>query len=176
MIEVTEINRDAYNVLAMDLSLNSPALVVLRVEQSGIYFIDYLNIKNARVRSFDREKLSNIFYGVQEIYDRYEVKYIVREKGFDRYPRSTQQLYKVFGVVDLSLYFLGWKEPIYEIAPTTVKKYITGSGRASKKEVMDKVYSFVRLDKTEIDIDNDDISDAVAVGVTFINEYKIGVD
>lgn len=58
----------------------------------------------------------------------------VREKGFSRFPHETQALFKVVGVADLA----AWQKcrAVYEeIAPTAVKKLLSGSGKASKEEV-----------------------------------------
>lgn len=49
--------------------------------------------------------------------------------------------------------------PVYGYAPNTVKKYFYGSGRASKEDML---YECQRRFK-ELDIDNDNESDAVAV-------------
>lgn len=58
----------------------------------------------------------------------------VREKGFSRFPHETQVLFKVVGVTDLA----AWQKcraAYEEIAPSAVKKLLTGSGKASKEEV-----------------------------------------
>ena len=58
----------------------------------------------------------------------------VREKGFSRFPRETQALFKVIGVADL----VAWQKKraeYHEIAPTTIKKLLTGSGKATKEDV-----------------------------------------
>jgi len=63
-----------------------------------------------------------------------DVAVFVREKGFSRFPHETQVLFKVVGIVDLA----AWRQcktQFEEIAPTTVKKLLTGSGKASKEEV-----------------------------------------
>ena len=63
-----------------------------------------------------------------------DVAVFVREKGFSRFPHETQVLFKVVGIVDLA----AWRQcktQFVEIAPTTVKKLLTGSGKASKEEV-----------------------------------------
>ena len=74
-----------------------------------------------------------------EIYDlitelAVDVAVFVREKGFSRFPHETQALFKVVGVADLAAWTTCRTECV-EIAPTTVKKLLTGSGKASKEEV-----------------------------------------
>lgn len=58
----------------------------------------------------------------------------VREKGFSRFPHESQALFKVIGIADL----VAWQNhrcEYHELAPTTVKKLLTGNGKASKSEV-----------------------------------------
>lgn len=58
----------------------------------------------------------------------------MREKGFFRFPHETQALFKVMGVADL----VAWQKQrteYIEIAPTTIKKLLTGSGKATKEDV-----------------------------------------
>ena len=63
-----------------------------------------------------------------------DVAVFVREKGFSRFPHETQALFKVVGVADLAVWTTCRTEFV-EIAPTTVKKMLIGSGKASKEEV-----------------------------------------
>lgn len=76
---------------------------------------------------------------LSEIYDlitelAVDVAVFVREKGFSRFPHETQALFKVVGVADLAV----WNKhrcAFVECAPSTVKKALTGSGKAGKAEV-----------------------------------------
>lgn len=103
-----------------------------------------------------------------EIYDlitelAVDVAVFVREKGFSRFPHETQALFKVVGISDLA----AWKmcnAEFVEIAPTTVKKTLTGSGKASKAEVAAALERYV----SRIEYAKDDESDAVAVGITWM--------
>ena len=103
-----------------------------------------------------------------EIYDQIteltvDVAVFVREKGFSRFPHETQALFKVVGISDLA----AWKTcgtEFVEIAPTTVKKALTGSGKASKEEVAAVLEQYVGRQEYA----TDDESDAVAVGITWM--------
>ena len=102
-----------------------------------------------------------------EIYDQIteltvDVAVFVREKGFSRFPHETQALFKVVGISDLA----AWKTcgtEFVEIAPTTVKKTLTGSGKASKEEVAAVLERYVGRQEYA----TDDESDAVAVGLSW---------
>jgi len=97
-----------------------------------------------------------------------DVAVFVREKGFSRFPHETQALFKVVGVADLA----AWKAygtEFVEIAPTTVKKLLTGSGKANKDEVAAALDKYIGEQQFEAD----DESDAAAVGIAWLirNSY-----
>ena len=102
-----------------------------------------------------------------EIYDlitelAVDVAVFVREKGFSRFPHETQALFKVVGVADLAAWTTCQTEFV-EIAPTTVKKLLAGSGKATKEEVATALETYVGNHKYEVD----DESDALAVGIAW---------
>lgn len=92
----------------------------------------------------------------------------VREKAFSRFARETQVLNKVVGIADL----VAWQQSMAifnEIAPTTVKKLLTGSGKAEKVTVAKALerYLDTQVYKT------DDESDAAAVGVAWLLQNNL---
>ncbi len=60
---------------------------------------------------------------------------------------------------------------LLEVAPTTIKKTVTGSGQARKKEVMSMVCRILRL---PFPIQPDDIADALAAAITgyFLSQQR----
>ena len=105
--------------------------------------------------------LSEIYEMITEL--AVDVAVFVREKGFSRFPHETQALFKVVGVADLAAWITSRTEFV-EFAPTTVKKLLTGSGKASKEEVAAALESYVGGQT----YDSDDESDAVAVGLAWL--------
>lgn len=104
---------------------------------------------------------------LSEIYDlitelAVDVAVFVREKGFSRFPHETQALFKVVGIADLAAWRTCRTEFV-EIAPTTVKKLLAGSGKATKEEVATALETYVGNHKYEVD----DESDALAVGIAW---------
>ena len=91
-----------------------------------------------------------------------DVAVFVREKGFSRFPHETQALFKVVGAADLAAWTICRTEFV-EIAPTTVKKLLAGSGKATKEEVATALETYVGNHKYEVD----DESDALAVGIAW---------
>ena len=95
---------------------------------------------------------------------KYPPSVAVIEQGFYRFHLATQQLYKVQGIANLAYYDI----PIVYFSPISVKKAVTGNGRASKDEVAEAVlkkYSGVTV------LDNDQ-SDAIAIGATYFQNIK----
>lgn len=88
---------------------------------------------------------------------------LVREKGFFKFPAETQVLCKVVGVTDLYAWAFGHRE-FAEIAPSAVKKLVTGKASANKEEVAAALESYVGKQ----DYACDDESDAVAVGIAWL--------
>lgn len=103
-----------------------------------------------------------------EIYDlitelAVDVAVFVREKGFSRFPHETQALFKVNGVADLAAWRVCNTE-FAEIAPTTVKKLLTGSGKSNKSEVAAALEKYIGKQSFK----TDDESDAAAVGIAWL--------
>ena len=89
----------------------------------------------------------------------------MRERGFSRFGAETQCIFKVVGVADLLLW--KWDRRVFsEIAPTSIKKLITGSGKSNKTKVAASLEKYVGKQEYACD----DESDAVAVGVAWLIE------
>lgn len=154
-------------ILAMDLSLNGSAFAVLQVYSKTVRIIELVLVDNSKIPANQLpEKLANIYFNLDELFQKYTITDIVREKGFHRYNKVTQKLYKVVGVVDFTLYCNGFNKIITEITPMTVKKIVGGNGHCSKDEVAQGINKFLcRTQKNKVFYETDDLSDAVAVGI-----------
>ena len=86
----------------------------------------------------------------------------VRERGFSRFAAETQALYKVIGVADLT----AWENELMyqEIAPVSVKKWLTGNAKAKKDAVAAALIEYVGQQSYACD----DESDAVAGGIAWL--------
>ena len=119
------------------------------------------HLNNRGEKKFHGQILAEIYDLITEL--AVDVTVFVREKGFSRFPHETQALFKVVGVADLAAWRVCNTEFI-EIAPTTVKKLFTGSGKASKDEVAAELKKYIG----EQHFETDDESDDVAVGITWL--------
>ena len=76
---------------------------------------------------------------------------------------DADRLFRVGGVMDVALWQV--KSTIfYDLGATTIKKQVTGNGRASKQEVAKNLDKYVG----EQEYATNDESDAIAVGIAYL--------
>ncbi|MEC0037208.1 crossover junction endodeoxyribonuclease RuvC [Bacillus cereus] len=154
--------------LGLDLSLASAGVAIIDLEDGNLDLVHKFRIKtNPRQRHGQRLhviatelKKASIEFAPFDT--------IIREKGFSRFAQTTQALFKVVGISDLVL--RDYK--IEEISPTTIKRVMTGDGKADKAAVEKAVRRYLNLRDDFIFI-SDDESDACAVILTHLVENKI---
>ena len=147
-------------IWALDLSLRNSGFCV---------FDDKRNILQigsipTTAKDSDGVRLKTIADSLIKVSKKFPADIIIIEKGFFRFYKASQQLNKVLGLVN----YLFWDIKQVYYAPTTIKKTITGSGKAKKEEVKDCVL----LEYPNISIENDDESDALAVGLTYFKKTE----
>ena len=159
-------------VLGMDLSLNGTGFAVVEHKDDGTIFIHetcyrvvelcFVNNKGKYAKLSHGDRLKRIADELIRILNTYKIDIVVREKGFTRFNKATQVLYKVHGVIDyiLALYGQGIKE-VDPVSPTTIKKQIAGTGKADKILVMQGLDKYVG----HLDYETNDLSDATACAV-----------
>lgn len=144
------------------MSLSSPGYAILEVRDKQPYLVEKGHVKT-NTKKPHGYRLKQVEDVLAELRDRYEYKAIIRERGFSRFPRTTQTLFKVVGICDLV--FKDVK--IVEIPPTTVKKQVTGNGKADKEDVEKAVRKLLKL-HGNTRFATDDESDACAVCLAYL--------
>lgn len=87
----------------------------------------------------------------------------VRERACTSHYMDADRLFRVGGVMDVALWQV--KSTIfYDLGATTIKKQVTGNGRASKQEVAKNLDKYVG----EQEYATNDESDAIAVGIAYL--------
>lgn len=150
-------------ILAIDSSLACPAFAVL------LFDLDNRTVEVVKLAHIKTNSKKSTGYRLSQIngllgdllYDQ-DFDGVVMEKGFNRFAVATQQIQRTVGVLMHRMWVEGEYE-VAEIAPTTVKKALTGSGKASKQEVADALESYVG----KIKYANNDESDATGVGIAY---------
>lgn len=156
----------------MDLSLNLPAYAIIDIVK-GKALIRETRFTNNKIIGGSKVptaiRLKHIADDIEKIFKDYpDIDAVVREKGFSRYANTTQILFRVVGVSDLKVYEGTGITEIAEIAPTTVKRLIAGDGKANKDEVAEGVREFLVPAQKDYEFESDDVSDAIAVGISYM--------
>lgn len=154
-------------VLGLDVSMNSTGWAVLGIKGQDVRLIDSGIIK-ANTKQSHGKRLQNQRENFKEIVEKYKPKYVAREAGFSRHVKSTQTLFKAYGVTEE--FFAEYD--LVEYAAATIKKVVTGNGRASKPEVEKAVRSILNLPEDYV-FQSDDESDAMAIGITIVEKHNI---
>lgn len=159
-----------YFVLGADLSLKRPGFCLLRVKNID----NEVEITDIKLYSVDNKTDKKKCHGelLEDIRDKFvdivfppkANLYAVRETEimFQKVP-SERSLSKVVGLIDW-MYWKIYKKEWFSIYPTTIKKLITGSGKAEKQEVADSLDKYLGKQ----DYRCDDESDAAAVAVAWL--------
>lgn len=165
--------------MGIDQSMSSTGVAVVKMHPDETF--ELLHAEEIRTSSKVKGKkvphgkrLNIIGERLLDIYDMYDVDYVVREQGIMRHINATKVLFKVVGMVEYVIY---QKKPVEmpEIGITTAKKFITGSGRAEKSEMEIGVRNILNIDdpdyfKTSRGRLQDDIVDAVALALTHFSK------
>lgn len=147
-------------ILGLDLSLTCPGFAVVEIRNGKPKLLES-GIVKAIPKQSQVDKIKRIAAHLLRLKMDYEIDVVVRESGFVRYNRTTKILERVVGATMLTL-----GGEIHEIPPTSIKKAVTGNGKATKQEVEVAVRSLLNLPK-DFKFKSDDESDSCAVALAF---------
>lgn len=159
---------EEYKVIGADLSLKLPGFCLLSVKNGLITDVKLMSVNNKNSKNKTHGELLNdiisAFTKFCETYcPEFDALYLVRENEIMHVKvPSERSLSKVVGVMDWVAY--GTKKEWYSIYPVTVKKLITGSGKAEKSEVAKALEYYIGKQ----DYKSDDESDAAAVAIAWL--------
>ena len=159
---------DEYKVLGADLSLKRPSFCLLSIKNeegtAKITDIKFKTIDNKTKVKPHGMLLDEIFDGFASIWPYGFTIFAVRETEImKKKVPSERSLSKVVGLMDWTLW-RHMQEEWYSIYPTTIKKLITGNGKAEKSEVAAGLEKYIG----KIDYKCDDESDAAAVAIAWL--------
>jgi len=185
--------------LGLDISAKSTGVTILdRDDLTGrlsLVYVTHIDIPasvgyGANKTSFtDGQRLAILNDSLYEILDRFNPQVFIKEglgANMNKF-RSVSLVSKATGVVERVCQSWWGKEPleIHAYPPMTIKKEVTGSGKADKEEVMKAIftlfgtehYSFV-LSKRKGDTEkrpyfNDDETDSTAAIITHFRKNNI---
>lgn len=147
-------------ILGLDLSLSCPGYAVIEIRNGKPKLLES-GIVKANPKQSQVDKIKRIAAHLYRLKMDYDIDVVVRESGFVKHNKTTKILERVVGGVMLTL-----GGEIHEIPPTSIKKAVAGSGKATKQEVEVAVRSLLSLPK-DFKFKSDDESDAMAVALAF---------
>lgn len=153
-------------IFALDPSLSASGWALVKVGDGSIQLIDCGEIKTNPKQSHG-ERLRVIRETLKTKIDGVQITDVVKERGFSRFPKETQALFKTHGIVEELFAEYG----VEEYAVTTIKKEVGGHGKATKEEVAKGVKEILGL-SDDYSFISDNASDAVAVAITHILKMK----
>ncbi len=105
---------------------------------------------------------------LQGFFDEYQPDYVIREETINN-RASNAILFKFLGVAQFLARNNGHQKT-YEYYPTTIKKSVTGTGRASKETVAANAQKYFREDLSVL---TDDETDAIAAILTHLDKTSL---
>lgn len=160
-------------ILSCDLSLTGSAFALLEIQGGHLISVETFLVDNSKNTHMGvGHRLERIAVTLEEIIvNNKDIDHVVIERGFSRFNNVTQALFRVVGVVEMTLSKYGFMDVEF-IAPTSIKKTITGNGKASKKDVEKAVRKYLPKKQKKVKFESDDCSDAVAVGISWAIEKE----
>ncbi len=141
---------------------------VVEDNNGNLSLIDYGTITSGRKDSFP-DRLKRIYDGLNEVIKKHKPGHVAVEKVF--YGKSVKAAIKIGegrGIAILCAASAGI--PVFEYAPTVVKKSVVGSGGAQKVQVQEMVRVILNLSKCPEPFD---ASDALAIAICHCHRRKL---
>ncbi|WP_433946911.1 crossover junction endodeoxyribonuclease RuvC [Paenibacillus sp. SN-8-1] len=159
-----------FRILGLDLSL-SPGIAAIEVRNRQPYLLAAASVATSSadtdaVRNFTVES-----FVAQFIYAHRPFDIVVREDfTAGRNKRATQTIFSAWSAADRALAAYGYRAEDLKpaLAPTSVKKIVTGNGKAEKDEVARAVRKWLRLGADYVFRSGYDDSDALAVCLAYL--------
>lgn len=140
---------------AFDLSMDCTGVCIFDMDTQEV--VKVTSIQTNKKQSHG-QRLRVIAKRLEELMEEYPPHTVAIERGFSRFNTSTQVIYRVHGLVNYM--FDKYKQAYYP--PKSVKEAIL-RGNATKKQVQDTI----NKNYPDVKFENEDESDAFAVGLTY---------
>ncbi len=147
-------------IYSFDISLANMGVAIFN-ENENVIFIGSISTTS---KDETKDRLVKIANYVLDLRSKYKPDLVILENCFTRFNKATQQIYRVHGLIQ---YLFAENNQIY-IAPASVKKSVTGNGRASKEEVQMSILKKL----PNLVFENEDQSDAVGIGLAYLCRKK----
>lgn len=159
-----------FRILGLDLSL-SPGIAAIEVRGRTPFLLGCSSVATSTADS-DAVRNYTVETFIAQFIREYRPFDIVVREDFTagRNKRATQTIFSAWAAADRALAAYGYRAEDLKpaLAPTSVKRLVTGSGKAEKDEVADAVRKRLRLPSDYPFRAGYDDSDACAVGLAYL--------
>lgn len=154
-------------VLSVDPGLGITGFSILDTIKNQPHLMAYGTIK-PKPKDTLPKRLNYLFIELNKILDQFSPDVMAIEDAFySKNVKSAMTLGQARG--SLILAAAQADIPVYEFAPRKVKQSVCGNGAASKEQIAFMVTQILKLKETPTPLD---VSDAMAVGLCYINQAK----
>ena len=151
-------------IIGIDPGLARVGYGIIEIKNERKILLDCGVIETGKDKK-EEERLYEIYQDLNELINHWKPNVAAVEKYFFYRSSTTISVVQARGVI---MMVLAYKNiPISEYSPAQIKLTIAGSGKASKKEVLDSVMYNLELSKPP---KPDDSADALAIALTKLNE------
>ena len=154
-------------IIGIDPGLARVGYGIIEIENEKKILLDCGIIETCKDKK-EEDRLYEIFKDLNELINHWNPKVAAVEKFFFYRSSTTISVVQARGVIMMVL--ASKKIHVSEYSPAQIKLTIAGSGKASKKEVLDSVMFNLKLNKPP---KPDDSADALAIALTKLNEDGI---
>ena len=152
-------------VLGLDPGTLKMGYGLLTFHSGGIECLDHSLIVCPKQYSMG-ERLYLLSEKLSKIFEKYRPDHVALEKMF--FGKNTDSAFKLGQAFGIGLYQAQkWSCSVYEYAPRTVKKSVTGTGGAGKESVYACVQNILKVSP-----DSMDASDAIALALCHVYQYQ----
>ena len=151
-------------IIGIDPGLARVGYGIIEVQRDEKILLD-CGIIETNKNHKEENRLLEIFMDLKELIIKWKPDYAAVEKFFFYKSSTTISVVQARGVIMMTLG--SFNIPISEYAPAQIKLTIAGSGKATKKDVLDSVMYDLKLDYAP---KPDDSADALAIALTKFNE------
>ena len=153
-------------IIGIDPGLARVGYGIIEYQQGRKILLDCGIIETNKDKK-EEDRLHEIYLDLEQLIKLWRPNFSAVEKFFFYRSSTTISVVQARGVIMMTLG--ANKIPISEYAPAQIKLTITGSGKASKREVLESVMFHLDLNYAP---KPDDSADALAIALTRINEEE----
>ena len=171
-------------ILSVDQGIAHFGYAVLEYTENGINLMDYgcliSTIKKSKKKKpiSQQRRMFELMSKFEDLIVKYEPKHIVHERLFFSPPAKNSRKKSASilntNMITGSIWYIAGKYNIdvHQYSPQTVKKSLTGNGRADKDVIIKQIESVFNIEclKTH----KEHVCDAISIGLAHINKTMVG--